>query len=543
MKTRFLLLIVAAMLCNTRITQAAKPVKAHLQHVTVYLQGAHLYYREQVTLMPGNNEFVFENISPMLNTTSLQGSSKGGVLMDIRHTLKYREHVPVVRKYDRQIMQVSDSLEQVLFELKNITNKLDVLHMERNMLLNSSLIKGNSGTDTLPALRDAIDFLHIKLNNIYELELKWERAQSAVTKKQKQLNMRYEELQQLQNEEGSPDQQPVNQVIVSVYSETGGTSVISFHYYIRQAGWSPVYNLQASSTTNLLQLQHFANVTQNSGLEWKQVPLTLSTSNPNESNTKPVLAPWLIHFRNTISATSRASMMKQKAIAESASDEEINTSASQLTMDKFVSVNETLIRTEYEIRLNYTIGNGQAHKVLVREKQIPMNLQFAAVPKLCSDAFLLGSITGWEDLNLIPGPARLYFDGAYVGETMLEANSATDTLHVNLGRDKTIVLARKKVKEKSKIGFLDNDKVETHTIELTVRNTKAMPVEIVLEDQIPVSQSNNEIRVSLTESNGAELDEVSGTVAWRLKLNSKETKKIRFTYEVRYPKTKAITGL
>jgi hypothetical protein len=64
-----------------------------------------------------------------------------------------------------------------------------------------------------------------------------------------------------------------------------------------------------------------------------------------------------------------------------------------------------------------------------------------------------------------------------------------------------------------------------------------------LEDQIPVSQNPNEIKVSLVDADGANLDEVSGILRWKIKLSAKETKKISFTYEVRYPKNKTIFGL
>ena len=52
-----------------------------LQKVTVYIQGAHLYYNENVNLQAGNNEIVFENISPFLVESSLQASSKGAVVI------------------------------------------------------------------------------------------------------------------------------------------------------------------------------------------------------------------------------------------------------------------------------------------------------------------------------------------------------------------------------------------------------------------------------------------------------------------------------
>ena len=216
----------------------------------------------------------------------------------------------------------------------------------------------------------------------------------------------------------------------------------------------------------------------------------------------------------------------------------------QKYVQNYVQITESIIRTEYEIKLNYTIAaDGKMHKVLINQKEVPMIMEFAAVPKVCADAFLLAKVTGWEDMNIIPGNARLYFDGGYVGEMYLDASTTLDTLNVNLGRDKTIAITRKKIKENFKVKVLADDKVETRTIEIVVRNTKNVPVEIVLEDQIPIATGTNEIRVDLLESDGAALDEATGKLTWKVKLKVKDTKKIIFTYQIRYPKGKTIAGL
>jgi hypothetical protein len=125
----------------------------------------------------------------------------------------------------------------------------------------------------------------------------------------------------------------------------------------------------------------------------------------------------------------------------------------------------------------------------------------------------------------------------------LNANSNSDTLSVNLGRDKTIAITRKKIKEKFKVKFIDNEKVETRTIELMVRNTKNIPIEMELEDQIPIVQGTEEIKVKLINSDDAELDELTGKLKWRVKLGVKDSKKITFTYEIKYPKNKPVAGL
>jgi uncharacterized protein (TIGR02231 family) len=552
-----LFLSVTLLLTTFLNAQNNKPIKAKLQKATVYLQGAHLYYSETVNLSQGINDLVFENISSSINVASLQANCKEGTVMEVRNFEKYKERKPATNKYAREIERIQDSLEDYKFYDIELDNKLKVITTEKNLLTNNKLMRGELFNDSLVLLRESMIFLKAKLNEYYEQELKITRNKANNAKVVNKLQERYNlliNLQQNNGEENQEDEKPTMQVIVTIFAENPTQTQVSFNYLIHNASWVPQYDLQASTQSNNFQLKYFANITQNSGLDWKNTSLTLSTSNPNEANFKPELTPWylsLLEYRQKpmvnylsnamvpIQAT-RKNVMTDDVQSEKNAESQIE----EKPLTDYIEVSQNLIRTEYEIKLNYNIASdGRAHKVLINQKQVPMQLAFAAVPKLCNDAFLQAKIVGWEDLNIIPGSARLYFDGTYVGEMYLNASSNSDTLSVNLGRDKTIVLTRKKLKEKFKVKFIDNEKIETRTIELMVRNTKNMALEMELEDQIPIVQGTEEIKVKLLHSDDAELDELTGKLKWRIKIGFKDTKKITFTYEIRYPKGKPVAGL
>ncbi len=551
------LFLSAVLLLSTFIYAQNKPIKAKLQRATVYLQGAHLFYNETINLNQGINDLVFENISPNMNVISLQANSKEGTVMEVRQNIKYKEQPKPTKKYEIEIERVQDSLENFKFIEIDLNNKLKVLANEKSLLTNNKLMRGELFNDSLLLLQNSLIFLKAKLNEIHEQETKVEIQKSknlkVVTKLNERLQLLYD-LQSNNSEINIEETQPIYQVIVTVYAETTLQTQVNFNYLIANASWVPMYDLQATTLTNNFQLKYLANITQNSGLDWKNANLTLSTSNPNEANFKPELTPWYLSFleyrqKQSINYLSNALAPVQatrKSLMVDADDVK-SESLSQIEekpLTDYITVSQNLIRTEYEIKLNYNIASdGRAHKVMINQKTVPMLLAFAAVPKLCNDAFLQAKIVGWEDLNIIPGSARLYFDGTYVGEMYLDANSNSDTLNVNLGRDKTIAITRKKIKEKFKVKFIDNEKVETRTIELMVRNTKNIPIEMELEDQIPIVQGTEEIKVKLLNSDDAELDELTGKLKWRVKLGVKDSKKITFTYEIRYPKNKPVAGL
>ena len=118
------------------------------------------------------------------------------------------------------------------------------------------------------------------------------------------------------------------------------------------------------------------------------------------------------------------------------------------TIADFTKVQENTLATEFEIALPYTIpSDGKAQLVDVQKFDVNTIYTYSAAPKLDRDAFLTARLIDWEKFNLISGKANVYFEGAFVGETYLNANNTKDTLVVSLGRDKKIVIEREQIKD------------------------------------------------------------------------------------------------
>jgi uncharacterized protein (TIGR02231 family) len=209
----------------------------------------------------------------------------------------------------------------------------------------------------------------------------------------------------------------------------------------------------------------------------------------------------------------------------------------------YTQVTETTLAAEFDIAIPYSIpSDGIGQLVDVQNHELPASYKHFAVPKMDNDAFLVAQVTGWEDLNMLSGNANIYFEGTYVGEAFLDMKNTKDTLDLSLGRDNKIVIERKKLKDFSKKNVVGTTKKEEFVYEITVRNTKKDPIEISVEDQVPVSQ-DAQIEVEVTDTGGAEYDKTTGKLVWKMNLNSAEAKKVTFKYSVKYPKNKIVSGL
>jgi hypothetical protein len=75
-----------------------------------------------------------------------------------------------------------------------------------------------------------------------------------------------------------------------------------------------------------------------------------------------------------------------------------------------------------------------------------------------------------------------------------------------------------------------------------VQNNKKQAINLVIEDQIPISQ-NGDIEVSTEELSGAQYDPQTGKLTWKVTLAPGETVKKQIRFNVKYPKKKYLTGL
>ncbi|MDT0648997.1 DUF4139 domain-containing protein [Autumnicola edwardsiae] len=216
--------------------------------------------------------------------------------------------------------------------------------------------------------------------------------------------------------------------------------------------------------------------------------------------------------------------------------------ASSLPQSKKITTTavENQTTVEFEVEKPYSIkSNGEKLAIELNEYDIETAYEYYAVPKLDKDAFLIANITDWDQYNLLEGEANLFFEDAFVGRTVLDAKSLSDTLDISLGRDRNIVIGRTKVDQFSKQRFLGSNKVDSREFRILVKNKKSQPIQITLFDQIPVS-AIGEIEVEATELSGGKLDEKTGGVKWQLSLAPQQQRELILGYEVKYPRREKV---
>jgi uncharacterized protein (TIGR02231 family) len=204
---------------------------------------------------------------------------------------------------------------------------------------------------------------------------------------------------------------------------------------------------------------------------------------------------------------------------------------------------ENQLSNEYIIQNKYTLKSGNLEtQIEINRTNANAYFEYACAPKLNTDAFLMGHIPNWENLNLLDAEGTVYFDGAFVGVCTIQNTTVNDTMHISLGKDERIAVKRTKVNEVTGSSLLGSNKEKKCLYDIIVKNTKKEAVTVILEEQLPISQ-DKDITVNALELSGGELNATTGLVTWKISLQPGESVTKKFNFSVKYPKDKIVNGL
>lgn len=520
--------------------QSEKLVDSRITEVTVFLNRAQVSRHVKTKIEPGKSAVVFQGLTSQLDQQSIQVSGKGKfTILGIAHRQNYRREFNSPRT--RSLRDSIDFLQQqTLIE----QSQKEILNKEEQMLLNNQKIGGANQNLTVAELKAMADFYRIRLSDIITRRFQHDAKIASLQERLAKLQLQLKELNDLHARNTS-------EIVVSVSADAEVAAEFQLSYVVANAGWVPVYDLRATDTRNPVQLNYKANVFQNTGEEWNNVRLTLSTANPNLGGVKPELSPLYVDIltpvvrtaRYRVGAVHRGAPAPAAAEMDKDMEESVVEAAPAETTANYTTTIQTSLNTEFAISLPYTVVSASKPTLVdIATHALKADYLYSVSPKLDNDAFLMARVTGWEEFSLLPGEANVFFEGTFVARSFIDPADIRDTLSVSLGRDKRIVVKREKIKDFASRKAIGTNQRDAYGYSITVRNSKAEEVRIIVEDQIPVSQ-NSQVEVTVVDQGGAQVFRESGKLKWEFTLKSQEAKKLEYKYEVKYPKDKRITQI
>ena len=594
-------------------------IVSKVQKVVVFLNGAQVIRTAMVHISPGNSILIFENISPGIDVQSIQVHANGEfTILSVKHELNF---------LNEQIKQ--QRIEDLRAKQKNIKDKIDlqnglasIYQEEENMLVKNQMIAGqNTGLDIIK-LKQALDF---QTERLTALKKKEQENTAQIVDLNKELLKYNQQIAELNKGASTA----TSNILVTVSSKAALQTDFTLSYVVHNASWFPTYDVRAKNVNSPISVSYKANVSQQSGEDWKNIKLTLSTGNPTVAGNKPELNPYFLNYgmyyrpeNGTMTAVSgritgsddgqvvpgatvRVKGSSVGAVSDangnftiqlppnsqslevsfigytsqtvpitspqlnvslkpssnalnevvvtgySSSSESLDGRAAGIqirgiaterksTIPIGVNKVENQTNIEFNIAMPYSVpSDGKQYTVEINQLDIPAIYEYAVAPKLSTDVFLTARLTDWNKYNFLSGEANLFFEGTFIGKSLINTDATTDTLNLSLGTDKNIVVTRTSLKDLSERQSLGSNKKETRDWQIEVKNRKSQPINLLVEDQVPVSQ-NSSIEVEIQELSGGQLDKLTGKVIWKMALKPEDNKKIELKYLVKYPKSQSV---
>ncbi len=622
---------------------------SQIDEVTVFLQGAQINRSGSATIPAGTSDVIFNGISPLLKRESLQAGTKANIsILSVHYETKTTEKAQ--NKEELVLLEKSQLEKQEA--LNRLYVKLEVVRTRETMIVNLVNYSNEHPTATIDDVVKAEQIIATKLEAI-----KLERLQ--VEKQIEELNREVNQLNQKIASMGAIYESIEPRIVIKVKSESEVKAKFTVSYFVSNARWYPSYNLNVKNLDEPLVIDYQANISQQTGEDWTDVKLTLSTTDPNLSGQKPILTPWYIVLNQmnqrpndsnqnrytpnqvnnvsgritdqygeplpfamvrvegstigtstdldgfytlnipqgqnqisvsyigynpvTIYVTSsthnivlaeKPLMLEEVMVVEGMDSEEYNnvdevrtqnislnyTTAEVMTTSKIrekkseglktnkpalysptysapvdMSRSVNVVSAEFDIEEKYSIPSDQKnYNVKIDEIDKKVFYQYYCAPRFNTDVFLTAQMTDWESLNLLEGQANIFFEGTFVGTSLLDAKFVGDTLDISLGRDKRIVVDRVKEKEFSKYKIVGNEASKSVKWVISVKNNKEVPINLILEDQFPLT-NDSQIQIESDEVQNGVVDEKTGIITWDLKLAGGKMSEVSFKYKVTYP--------
>ncbi len=567
MKKIFLLCGILSFCTLTKAQDTAK-VDAVIKTATVYFgYGAELTHQSKIKVDAGTKTIVISGLSTTVDPNSLQISVPEDIaLMSQRYAVFYPTAIPAVKTKDVERME--DSIVLFQKEINRINNLIGIdeeILKKTGLLIETTI--STSGNKEVQS-DEVLKLLEYYNNKIEKSKLSIYAHTLNIAINNKKIADIRERVAVLMKVEPVKTK-PYGQVFLQVMCKRSSEIPIELSYYTNNAGWTAIYDIRVNSKTNKVKMVYKASLTQTTGVDWKETKLTLSTGTPTFGVVAPQLTPWYLQLyvpgiytdlqkraaagnaqRNMIQSYRDDNKLAEEVVVTALGVErrskELGFSTQTIdpsTLQQYTTLNEGQLNTNFEIDLPYDIASdGQLHSVTIKDQEIACVLKNYAVPRIDKDAYLLAEVADWQNLDLLPGDANIIMDDTYIGRSPIDPNTTADTLNLSLGRDKRVAVKRSLIKEMSSLKTSGKESKQVFTYEILVKNNKLTDVNLLLKDQYPLS-TIKEVVVTLEDGSEAMVNAETGVLTWKIDLKPGESRKVRFSYSVKYPKDKKIINL
>ncbi|QBG46295.1 mucoidy inhibitor MuiA family protein [Verrucomicrobia bacterium S94] len=539
---------------------AALAVSSQVTDVTVFNDRAQVVRSAEVELEQGMTTIRFGHLPEAIDSRGIQVTGDGdATVLDVRFKTENFEDIP-----EEAWKKLSDEKKRLEMEAETVRQTIERFDASKAFLnaiskkVTHASEKEEGAASLDPGSWESMLALYSSKSEEYDegrrlaLE-KLEGIQKALDKVNADIR-----------DAGMHQRKKRRVVEVDLESFSAGKAMLNLSYIVYGPKWVPAYDIRVDTESRRMEVKYFALVKQNTGEDWGDVALKLSTANPGLGGQHPELDPWRIRMDSPHAAKSRAHSFSSAAMPELAGradnfyqgdnllydvDSPNEQAASVPMKPRTSSVSHKGASVVFEVKGRSDIASDNVeHRVAVAAVELPATFRYSSVPKLSPLAYLKAHAENSGAHPFLEGKVNVFLDGNFVTSTQMELVAPGEEFWVFLGADESMKVEHKLIKKyQSREGF--GGKTVRHTFEylMTVKNTHRVPEEVVVMDQLPISGSEG-LEVKLIEpkyskdTDALKIDEEK-RISWIRTVQPGETWEIPFRFYVEAPRDMNISGL
>ena len=527
-------------------------VHSRIVKATVYTDRAMVTREARADVSPGLRQITLGGLSPLLQDQSVRVSASGSAqakILEVKVDRVFLDTVSAARI--TPLLQARKSLND---EMRVLNDRLAVITHQRDFLNKITIASQESIARELrtqkPSAEDWGKLLGFFDTQFSKLDAESRQLEGKRTTVQEKLEAVEKELASA----GGNPEKTEKLITVAFDVQRGGSLAIDASYLISQAGWTPTYDIRVSSADTMVELTYSAFVKQNTGEDWKDVQLTLSTAQPALGGTPPELQPWYVNVVEPIrggraegglaildeSAPTGAAKMMRKDRPVPAS-----VAAPAPVAYQTAEVKESLTSASFPIAGESTVpADNSDHRVTVMIAPLGGSFSHSAVPKLQAEAYFKAALRNTTDYPVLPGPMSVYVDNGFVSISKLPAVMPGEKFDAFLGADNGVHIERKLLNRVTEVsGLFSKTRKTRYEILIIAENRKKLPQTLSIRENVPVSQDERvKVEIILPRPEEAAPD-ANGIITWQLRLVPGERKEIKVQYSIEAPIGLTVGGL
>lgn len=273
-------------LCASAALMGQNKVNTTADKVTLFIDGAQVTRTTQVNIPAGASSLIFTGLSPYMDAQSMQVSAKGKLTIEaINRQFNYIDSLSV----SEQQLNMQNKLKKTEKQLQEQNAALAVIHSEYEMLKTNCSINSKNTAASLAAIKEVNLYYAAQMKALKAKELAINEQQTELTRQQVQQSA---ELAQLTGKALTA----MSEIVVNVNAPTACKGTFTLNYYVKNAGWFPSYDVRSAGLSEPISIVYKANIFQNTKEEWKNVALSLSSSNPSTGSVAPSLSTYWLDY-------------------------------------------------------------------------------------------------------------------------------------------------------------------------------------------------------------------------------------------------------